>query len=576
MRFAEIVGPGRAESRSGPPEKLPVAGAHAVGDWVGLNDDGTVGEVLGRAGSPRAALFAVAAEHGLDPYFGAEVLAETREHVETGVGELPDLTHQPFVTIDGPHSRDLDQAIFVERAPEGFLLHYALADAAHYARRGSALFAQAMARGASFYFPGFAIPMLPRPLSEDLVSLNARVPRRAMVFTVLLDRRGERLRTTVARGLVESRQKLAWGDVQALYDGDRGSPLRGTEHEASLMLLAELGEILLDREASRDLVRFHREEVDVSLDHEGLAFIVTRAVRDRVELYNEQISLLVNGEGARMLREHPSPDVEPIYRIHPAPDPERLEGLRASIEAIARHHRLPEPFVWKRGASLARYIAALPAPPRGPLPAQGPARIARALERQAIVANLRSYYAADPGQHYGVGLDPYGRFTAPMREIVGVFLHGEVIEAFGLGGGSGPRDPSLREAVVEAGNRSREVQRQISDAGNRLVIDRLLRADLALPKEARPRRRATVMGVAKSKVHVSLDDPPLDLKLYLRELGQVLGGAWLAPSDDGVTLLEEKSGREVFSVGDAIELRTLALDKQTDRWVLEPTKVDPR
>jgi len=572
MRFAEIVGPGRAETRSGTPERVDVVGPHHLGDWVGLGEDGSVAEVLGRAGSARAALHAVAAELGLDPYFPASVRAETEDHVRRGIGGLPDLRHLPFVTIDGPHSRDLDQALFLERSGSGYVVHYALADAGHYAPRGSALFDEALARGASFYFPGFALPMLPRPLSEDLVSLNEGVPRRALIFRVRLDDRGERLETSVARGLVESRRKLHWAEVQALYDGEPSTPLRGTEHEPSLRLLAEVGELLLDREASRDLVRFHREELDVSLDDEGLSFVVRRAARKRVELYNEQISLLVNGEGARLLREHPSADVEPIYRLHPAPDPERLEALRASIEAIARHHRLPDAFVWERGASLARYVAALPAA-EGP-PQHGATRIARAIERQAIVSNLRSYYAADPGQHHGVGLDPYGRFTAPMREIVGVFLHQEVVEAFDLEGRGGSRSPALREAVVEAGNRSREVQRRVSDAGNRLVIDRLLRADLAQPRDARPRRRATVMGIAKNKVHVALDEPPLDLKLYLRELGQVLGGVWLTPSEDGVSLLEERSGRVVFSVGDAIDLETLALDSGTDRWVLRPRRVE--
>lgn len=82
------------------------------------------------------------------------------------------------------------------------------------------------------------------------------------------------------------------------------------------------------------------------------------------------------------------------------------------------------------------------------------------------------------------------------------------------------------------------------------------------------------MGIAKNKVHVALDEPPLDLKLYLRELGQVLGGVWLTPSEDGVSLLEERSGRVVFSVGDAIDLETLALDSGTDRWVLRPRRVE--
>ena len=590
LRFAEVVAEGRAETRSGDPQTLSFLGDAAVGDFVGLAD-GRVKDVLGHRGSARASLYALAAEEGLNPYFSEAVVSETRRHLDADAVNDPrlnDLTELPFVTIDGASSRDLDQALFVERDGTGFVLHYALADAAYFVERGSALFRDALARGASYYFPGFAIPMLPRALSEGLVSLNPDGPRRALVFRVWLDGRGERLRTEVRRGRIHSRRKLAWGEVQALYDAEKGaengaetgdaekkSPLAETPFAESLLLLRELGELLLDRAESRDLVRYHREEVDVSLDDAGMSFVVTRAVRDRIELYNEQISLLVNGEGARLLREHPSGEVEPIYRIHPAPDPERLRELRTTLEAVARHHHLPESFVWKEGSSLARYIAVLPAPvPHGDPsdPQTSVRRVARALERQAIVANMRSHYAIEPGEHFGVGLDPYGRFTAPMREIVGVFLHGETVEAFGLGGPKRERDPELREAVVVAGNRARDLQRKIADAGNRLVIDRLFRADLLRPLGDRPFRLGTVMGISHNKVHVSLDQPPLDLKLYLRELGKVLGGVWLAPSPDGVSLLEEKTGKAVFSVGEAIELRVVDLDRSTDRWVLSPRR----
>lgn len=572
-RFARIEAAGSAVTALDPIETLAVRGGE-VGDWVGVAD-GAIVETLAKAGTARAALYTEAAERGLNPYFDAATLAETEAHLRAPLADpaLEDLGALPFVTIDGPHSRDLDQALLVERDGDGYLLHYALADAAHFVARGSALFETALARGASFYFPGFAIPMLPRPLSEGLISLNPDGPRRALVFRVWLDSSGEVTRSEVARGIIRSRAKLAWRQVQTLYDEPAASDLGATEFAPSLGALAALGEILLDRAESRDLIRYHREEVDVSLDVGGLSFVVERAVRARVELYNEQISLLVNGIGARMLREHPDPGVEPIYRIHPAPDEERLSQLRSTIARIVSLHRLDDRFLWREGSSLARYIASLPAPDDETVP-PSIRRVARTLERQAIVTNFRSQYVTEPGEHFGVGLDPYGRFTAPMREIVGVFLHGETIEAFGLAGAdrAPARDPDLRERVVSSGNRSREVQRSIADAANRLVIDRVLRADLELPVDQRPERTATVMGITGGKVHVSLDSPPLDLKLYLRELGKVLGGTWLTPGPFGVTLLDER-GQSVFSVGDPITLRTIELDRSTDRWVLLPRRI---
>ena len=64
---------------------------------------------------------------------------------------LDDLTALPFVTIDNPDSRDLDQALYIEETADGYRLRYALADAAYYVRPGSALFDEALQRGAIFY-----------------------------------------------------------------------------------------------------------------------------------------------------------------------------------------------------------------------------------------------------------------------------------------------------------------------------------------------------------------------------------------------------------------------------------------
>lgn len=572
---AEIVGDGRSARAIGPERALVAladgAPTLAPGTVVGVElaaGGARLIETLAPAGTARAALWREAVEAGLDPYFPEEVEREVAA-IERDPGlddpRLDDLSALPFVTIDGATSRDLDQALAIERGPAGgFLVHYALADAAHFVPRGSALFAEALKRGASYYLPGFAVPMLPRALSEGLCSLNPDVPRRALVFTVALDARGAILSTTPRRARIRSRKKLAWGDVQAYYDAPATSPLRGADLAETLDLLRAVGELRLHAAIERGLVRHRREEVDLGLGDGGVAFTVTRAVRDAVELYNEQISLLVNAEGARLLKEHPSPGLDPIYRVHPAPDADHLAALRATIEAIVRAHDLPPSFLWRAEQPLAEYLRALPEGGER-------ARVTRAIERQALLVNLRSTYAIEPGPHHGVGVEPYGRFTAPMREVVGVFLHAETIDAFFPAPGHAPSaDPDLREAVVAAGNAAKDVQRRVADAASRLAIDRLFGADLALAPRDRPARRATVMGLARAKVHVTLDDPPLDLKLYLRELGKALGGAWLEADPDGVTLRVPRTGEVVLRVGDEVRLRTVGLDRTTDRWILRP------
>lgn len=97
---------------------------------------------------------------------------------------LIDLEHLPFVTVDNDGSRDLDQALLVTAEKQGWTIQYALADAAYYIRPESALWEEALARGASLYAPDRALAMLPVVLSEGLVSLNPGVTRRAVIIDI--------------------------------------------------------------------------------------------------------------------------------------------------------------------------------------------------------------------------------------------------------------------------------------------------------------------------------------------------------------------------------------------------------
>lgn len=122
---------------------------------------------------------------------------------------LKDLTHVPFITIDNDNSMDLDQALFIRRTKSqsssdsattnGYVVSYALADGAYFVPPMSPLFQHALRHGGtSFYLPGKCIPMLPRELSEDHMSLNPHVKRRSLVFDIHLDDKGKAIKTEYA------------------------------------------------------------------------------------------------------------------------------------------------------------------------------------------------------------------------------------------------------------------------------------------------------------------------------------------------------------------------------------------
>ncbi len=96
------------------------------------------------------------------------------------------------VTIDGEHARDFDDAITIEKLPNGhFWLGVHIADVSHYVQEGSALDREGYERATSVYFPERAVHMFPAELATGLCSLNPRVDRLVQSCLMEVDRRGD-------------------------------------------------------------------------------------------------------------------------------------------------------------------------------------------------------------------------------------------------------------------------------------------------------------------------------------------------------------------------------------------------
>ena len=522
-------------------------------------------------------LLKVLEDHQVELDFPEDVMAEVAAlEANPGIDDarLPDLTALPFVTIDYATSRDLDQALQLERAPGGgYLVRYALADAAHFVRPGTALFREALARGVSLYLPGLTVPMLPNQLSEGIVSLNPKVDRRALVFEITLDARGNALGTRVVRARIHSQAKLSYDGVQAAMDAG-WAEYEGAPYAESLRLMAHVGELRMAEARTRDVISFDRQEVEV--DVEAGELTISSRSRCMISRYNEQISLLCNIEGGRLLLGDgtPEPHVQPVYRVHEAPDEDSLDRLEQVLLALARAHGLETSVLaWRRargeppGAEAERLGAYLERLRGEDLPPP----LMRTVQRQCLIANSPSRFTDGPGIHFALGVQPYSRFSAPMREIVGVFTHKEALEQLGLAPVSltPGEDEQLRELVIQAGNNGKERQRALDRAVRHLAIDTLLGGDLERPLEQRPVRSGTVLGLRPSRAYVRLDDPPLEVKVYREDL-EAWAGAALELSDDEVLFRETGTGAPRLLMGQGIRVRTAGKDPRRHRWVLEP------
>lgn len=264
---------------------------------------------------------------------------------------LPGLdgTHIPFVTIDPPGSRDLDQAMHLLRLPPGepdgaaYLVTYAIASMATFVPPGSPLDVEVRARGLTTYFPDAATPLHPPGLSEGAASLLPGQKCPACVWHIRLGPDGRRLSWRARRAVVISRAQLTYDQVQeAIARSDLGLPLIDEDGAPVLppgvpgdlpTLLREIGVLRLEREADRGGVsaRIPEQEV-IRIDEAGESRRFRLVYRSNLpsEEWNAQISLLTGMCAASVMREVGTG----ILRTVPPASPSSIARLRVVARAL--------------------------------------------------------------------------------------------------------------------------------------------------------------------------------------------------------------------------------------------------
>src|SRR5215208_5836254 len=81
---------------------------------------------------------AIRREAGVPAEFAPDALAEA-ERAARGHHPAGDRLDVPFVTIDPPESRDLDQAVHIERSGDGHRVRYAIADVGAFVAPGASI-----------------------------------------------------------------------------------------------------------------------------------------------------------------------------------------------------------------------------------------------------------------------------------------------------------------------------------------------------------------------------------------------------------------------------------------------------
>lgn len=169
-----------------------------------------------------------------------------------------DLTHLSPVTIDGPTTLDFDDALTIEEIDGNYQIGVHISDVAHYVRPGDPLFAEAMRRGTSIYFPEGQIPMLPRHLSQGICSLIQDENRATFSFMILLSPEVEILKVRIFPSIIRVKRRLTYEEVDKMLTEDK-----------EIRLLDMLRKKLRQKRLENGALLLPFPDVNIFIDHHG-------------------------------------------------------------------------------------------------------------------------------------------------------------------------------------------------------------------------------------------------------------------------------------------------------------------
>ncbi|HZT76528.1 MAG TPA: ribonuclease R [Vicinamibacterales bacterium] len=374
---------------------------------------GRVAEVLGDIDAPGVDTEIIIRKYGIPDAHSADAVSEAMRLggavSERDLKGRTDFRRVRTVTIDGEHARDFDDAITIEKLPNGhFWLGVHIADVSHYVDEGSALDREAYARGTSVYFPERAVHMFPSELATGLCSLNPHVDRLVQSCLMEVDRRGEVVRYEFHDGVINSAARMTYTAVNGiLTDRDPALMKEYADFVPMFEQMRELFHILNDARRRRGSIDFDLNEAEVIMDEGGMIEAIIALQRNVAHRLIEEFMLLANETVASYLE---SVDAPALYRVHEEPDPMKVAKF--------------EDFISGFGYSLA-----------APLNALRPRHFQKLIEKingkseEKPIAFLmlrtmqKARYAPENLGHFGLAAPSYTHFTSPIRRYPDLVVH---------------------------------------------------------------------------------------------------------------------------------------------------------
>lgn len=373
--------------------------------------EGKVVEVIGHKNDPGTDILSIIYKYNIDIDFPDDVKEEVKNIPSTvkseELNDRRDLRNVEIFTIDGDDTKDIDDAVSIEKLSNGhYKLGVHIADVSYYVKEGSPLDKEAMERGTSVYLVDRVIPMLPHELSNGICSLNPNVDRLAISCIMEFDNLGNQLNYEIFPSVIRSRIQMTYKKVNSILEKNI-VPEGYEDYEKSLRLMNELAGILRKMKDRRGYIDFEVDEAKIIVDKDCKPVDVVLRERGAGEMLIEDFMIAANECVASHIYFMNLPF---IYRVHEVPKEEKIRSYLSFVGSLGYH--IPGNVKDTSPKTMQKILRFLE-----------DKKEFKILSSLMLRSMQKAVYKPENLGHYGLASKCYTHFTSPIRRYPDTTVH---------------------------------------------------------------------------------------------------------------------------------------------------------
>lgn len=492
--------------------------------------EGEIVSVLGQAGNNDVEMHAILAEFGLPYHFPEIVEAEAQKIpdkiAKKDIAKRRDIRDILTFTIDPVDAKDFDDALSVRYLGEDVVeVGVHIADVSHYVLPGTELEKEAYRRATSVYLVDRTVPMLPEKLSNNLCSLRPNEDRLAFSAIFEINSKGKVLKEWFGRTVIHSDRRFSYEEAQAVLDSGEG------DFPKELTTLNTLAKVFRKERFKKGAINFETPEVRFRLDPEGKPLGIYQKERHDSNKLIEEFMLLANKLVAEYVFSLSKGEVKNtmVYRIHEAPDPDRLQTFANFVAKLGLKLELEEES--KIAKSMNAMLAKVEGKPEQNL-----------IESLAVRTMAKARYSTEDIGHFGLAFRRYSHFTSPIRRYPDVMAH-RLLQHYLDGGGNVDK-----EAYEQASKHSSERERLAAEAERASI--KYKQVEFMSMMDRDKEFDGIITGVTEFGIFVEITETASEGLIRMTDLGD----DFYELDKDNYRIIGQNT-KKIYTFGDAVKVK---------------------